>query len=279
MNESKTVASAGDNAGNALATALEAAGEIKVAPPKIAPGKTLVGIRLERPPVDDRHGKYTIPVEPSWRARGLAVAVRDGHLIESNVLIGHTSKGCPKVTGTHYVVCPQCGRQNTVAEAVWAAKDIGRGEGADEMVFKRLGRRGILSRWGRCPHCGVRWEEDNRTEELELSEFADKVLRDVEHMATVPGFVMPQAFRRKRTRQDDIPGWGWLQKAFRATGGDIALFSENDSGTTIIYNPGYWLGVVDDPHSTGLFFVEKNGDRREASLGEVESHINEDEIR
>jgi hypothetical protein len=52
-------------------------------------------------------------------------------------------------------------------------------------------------------------------------------------------------------------GWEWLVPPMKAQGRTVTPFDPNlKAADVIVFNPGFWLGWVDDPHSAGLFWVE-----------------------
>ena len=240
----------------AMAEALSAVeGKIEVKASKIPEGKTLVGIKLERNP--ERSGRYVEAIPRDWQCFGTAVAIKAGAVVAGNPLFGRWSGGTPKITAMHWVLCPRCGNRVAMPLAVWEAKDNARKRGIE--VPDETPGMAILEKYGACS-CGVNWEIDKSGEKTEIAEFADAVLDALATQDKVSQWVGPTAFT-VTTPQPPIKGWEWLSSAMEATGKGVSLFKKDDRGDVILYNPGFWLGWTDDPHATGLFWVEQGKKR------------------
>ena len=236
------------------------AGKVTMAPDKIPAGKALVGIQLGRD--ETRAGKFMESVDREWQTTGLAIAMVNGHVCMANPVFGRFTGGIPKVTAMHWVVCPKCGRRTPMPLAVWEAKDTARRQGVD--IPREANGIDILSRHGSCP-CGGKWQEDLEGEKAELKEFGDRVLRTFSEMPEVPAYVAPQAFNVTAAPQASIPGWEWLSDAMSRAGKGVVPFAKDNPGDVIVYNPGFWLGWVNNPHDTNLFWREDGKGRRHAA--------------
>lgn len=250
-------------------------GKIDLAPEKIPAGKAVVAIRLARGgmPGALRALKHVVEVDKTWLAPGKAVAIRNRHVLAEATVFGHCSEGVPKVTACHWLKCPACGRRVLEPVEVWAAKDI-----AEKKTGERPGddvpAKEILAKWATCP-CGGKWETDRAGEKKSLADFAEEVFAAVAAADTpIPKFLPPRAFRvGKFPEAQEAMGeeWAWLVEIMNRGGSDISDPEPLQRGTpfpqTIVYNPekesGLWLGWVDDPHETGLFWVEERGGRCE----------------
>ena len=73
-------------------------GQVEVKPAKMPEGMTLVGIRLDRAPT--RSGRFMEAIPRDWIATGMAVAIRQGHVVAANNIFGRWTNGVPKVTAT-----------------------------------------------------------------------------------------------------------------------------------------------------------------------------------
>jgi len=226
-------------------------GKIEIANPKIPEGKTLIGIRLDRD--ESRAGKFMQAISRQWLAVGMAVAVKNGHVIRANHVFGRWTNGVPKVTATHFVKCAACGKRVLMPLAVWEAKDDARRRGIT--VTRDEAGMAVLKMYGKCA-CGGSWKIDDEGEKEELSAFTDEVLRTFSGMEVVPEYTPPEAFTVGKGGGDLDSKWTWLKEAMSAAGKSVAPFSKDDKGDTIIYNPGFWLGWVDEPDATNLFWVE-----------------------
>lgn len=256
---------------NTMAEALSTAGDVKVAPPRI-PDKAIVAVQLDRGDESVKKGSRMVSIDRDWLAAGMAVAIRRGHVVAANHIYGRWSAGMPKVTACHYVVCPACGRRTLEPLAVWEAKDIARKGGKD--VDRHMAAADILAKWGSCP-CGGKWAVDRAGEKAELTVFADKALRAMETMPEIPAFLPPATFAVTPDQTWKAPEeWAWLTAAMAAAGRGVSPYAKDAPNQgVIVYNPGFWLGFVDDPNSTELFWVEKGEGRRTVPVfnpGEVD---------
>jgi len=241
---------------NLMAEALAALdGKIQVAPNKVPDGETVVAIELDRDP--EKSGKYMVGIDPHWLATGKAIAIRDGHVTSGNYIFGRFTNGIPKITACHYVVCASCGKRVLQPIAVWEAKDRARKHGVE--VPKEESGMAVLKAYGSCT-CSGKWVLDAETEKAEITAFAGKVLDAIaNNPGPVPPLVQPLAFSvcPAGTQVKPLPqGWEWLAAPMVAAGRVVAPFDQNLKGDAIIFNPGFWLGHITDPHATGLFWVE-----------------------
>lgn len=231
---------------------------------KLAPAKpeTIVAIQLDRGDDSVKKGARMVSVGRDWMAAGMAVAIHRGHVVAANHVYGRCSAGVPKVTACHYVVCPKCGRRTLEPLAVWEAKDLARRNGTE--IDRAASASAILAKWGSCP-CGCKWELDKAGEKAELTAFADKALKAVSEMPEIGEFLPPAAFAVTPVAAAATleTRWAWLANAMAAAGRGVAPFRKDAPNQgVIVYNPGFWLGSVDDPDSTGLFWLEKGGAER-----------------
>lgn len=266
----------GQITGNTMATALAGVeGKIALAPEKIPAGKTLVAIRLAR---GDAQGVVNtlhnvVEIEKKWIAPGLALAIRNRHIVAEAPVFGHCSEGVPKVTACHWLRCPQCGARVLQPVEVWRNKEI-----AEEKTSVRPGddvrAKEILAQWGRCPACKVPWETDRAGEKASLAAFAKEVFDAIAAAENIPKFLPPRAFRVGKfpeAQEDMGEEWAWLVEKMNRGGSDISDPEPLPRGApfpqTIVYNPetehNFWMGWVDDPHQTGLFWIEGRGGRGE----------------
>lgn len=235
-------------------------GKIEVAPSKIPEGATVIGIELSRDPA--RSGRFVTAIDGQhWVATGMAVAIRNGHAIAANYVFGRVSQGVPKVTACHYVTCQKCGERVLMPLAVWQAKDTARKAGID--IPREAAGMSVLREHGRHT-CGGSWYIDDEAEKADLAAFTAKVLDAVGRTeGPMPAFVAPTAFSvgALTGAPKPIPGWEWLTEAMAKSGKAVRPFDPAARADTILFNPGFWVGHISDPHTTGLFWVE-NGARR-----------------
>lgn len=253
---------------------------VSSAPEKVPAGKTVIAVQLGRNP--QTSGRFMTAIQPGeWQPAGMAVALRAGRVEAANYLLGHWTKSGPKVTGCHKLWCPRCkdGAGNPVdilmPLAVWQAKDLAKKEieataglSHEEKKARRAALEkefgwSLIRKYGQCS-CGAKWVEDQDREKKELAAFAQKVLKDIEAMEKpVPAFLPPKAFTVHPAAESVPlePAWQWVADAMAKTGQACVPFEQNGSGPVMIFNPGYWLGYVDDWEDTDLFFLEKGVDR------------------
>jgi hypothetical protein len=237
---------------NEMQEALEAIeGKVALAQPKLPEGKTLIAIRLERD--ESRAGRYIEAISRDWQAAGMVVAIKNGHVLAANNIFGRWTNGMPKVSATHFVKCAKCGRRVLMPLAVWEAKDNARRRGVE--IDKDVGGMAVLKQHGSCP-CGGRWAIDDEGEKAELTAFTEEALKAFEAQATVSPWVGPQAFLVGGKSEPLAPEWAWLQDALAKAGKSVAPFKKDAGGDVVIYNPGLWLGWVDNHDDTNLFWVE-----------------------
>jgi len=233
-------------------------GKIELSPAKIPAGKSIIAVKLDRDA--SRSGQRMTAVGRDWLVSGMAVAICGGHVVESNYVFGRFTNGMPKVSACHFVVCPKCGRRTLEPLAVWEAKDTARKAGVE--VDRGMPAIRILEKYGSCP-CGAKWQIDLAGEKKELGAFADETLKAVESMPEITAFLPPAAFSVLPEPGGEVGAeWTWLKEAMAASGRGVAPFQKDAKGDVIVYNPGFWLGYVDDVHSTGLFWVEGGRGRR-----------------
>jgi len=225
-------------------------GQVEVKPAKMPEGMTLVGIRLDRAPA--RAGRFMEAIPRDWIATGMAVAIRQGHVVAANNIFGRWTNGVPKVTATHFVKCA-CGRRVLMPLAVWEAKDIARRRGI-EIRREESGMK-VLEAYGACS-CGGKWAIDARGEKEELAAFANEVLEAYGAAEKVAAYIPPAAFTVGKTGDVD-PQWQWLKEAMANAGKAVAPFAKDDRGDVLIYNPGFWLGYVANHDATNLFWKEE----------------------
>ena len=226
-------------------------GRVQLAPEKIPAGSTLVGIRLERD--ESRAHQYTEAVGRNWQVTGWAIALKDGHVIAGNALFGRWTGGVPKVTAMHWCRCSQCGSQVPMPVAVWAAKDAARKGGVE--IEKDMPGIDVLRKHGKC-NCGGRWVIDDAFEKEVLAKFADETLKTFSIMDKVDKLLPPAAFLVDGEAVQLEPEWAWLQSALSNAGHTVSPFVKDGRGSVLLYNPGLWLGWVEDKDSTNLFWVE-----------------------
>lgn len=233
---------------------------VELARPKFPAGMTLVGIMLTRN--KDRAGQRMEAIGRDWQATGLAIALRNGHVVAGNPVFGRWTNGVPKVSAMHWCICAKCGRRVPMPLAVWEAKDAARRLGKE--IPKEQNGKSVLDKYGSCP-CGAKWSIDDKGEKVALTEFADQVLKALEDAETVPKYLPPAAFTVGKAGDVD-QGWLWLKEAMAKAGKPVAPFAKDDRGDVIIYNPGLWIGYIDDYNRTNLFWVEngKGKDRHHA---------------
>lgn len=245
----------------AMAEALSAVeGKIEMRESKIPEGKTLVAVKLDRNP--ERSGRYIEAIPRDWQCFGTAIAIRNGSVLAGNPLFGRWTKGEPKVTAMHWVLCPRCGNRVAMPLAVWEAKDNARKRGIQ--IPDETPGMAVLEKYGSCS-CGVNWVVDREGEKAQIVKFKDEVLDALSTQDTVSPWVGPTAFT-VTAPAPAIPGWEWLSAAVGATGKGVSLFKKDDRGDVLLYNPGFWLGWVDDYNSTNLFWVEQGKKRGKASM-------------
>lgn len=236
---------------------------------KLAPSKpeTIVAIQLDRGDDTVKKGNRMVAVDRDWLATGMACVIRRGHVVAANCVYGRWSSGLPKVTACHYVVCPACGRRTLEPLAVWEAKDIGRKKTGHE-IDPSTPASVILAEWGSCP-CGGKWQLDKAGEKAELAAFSEKVIKAVSEMPEIGEFLPPSAFAVTAPAASTValePKWAWLAQAMAAAGRGVAPFRKDAPNQGIIvYNPGFWLGSVEDYNATALFWVEKGGAKRQGN--------------
>lgn len=242
-----------------MAEALAAAGEIPVAPPKIPEGSTLIGVKLARDPAVKN--RYMVPVFPgtSWKTEGMAVAIKDGSTVAANYLYGRFAEGHLKVTSSYYVTCRSCGYRGIVNTEVTRTKDYALA--AFGKRFEPTDRAmAILRGYGKCPACGAEkpFYIDERLEKAELAEFAGHVLDEFARSETVGRFLGPKAWNAVTHPGKPVaPEWQWAENALSRKGLHLVPFNAAAKGAaTYIFNPGFWLGWVDNRHETSLFGVE-----------------------
>lgn len=238
-------------------------GGIKLAPSR---PETVVAIQLDRGDDTVKKGNRMVAIDREWLATGMAVAIHRGHVIAANCVYGRWSAGVPKVTACHYVVCPQCNRRTLEPLAVWEAKDLARRNGTE--IDRSAAASDILAKWGSCP-CGGKWQLDKAGEKAELTAFSEKALKAAAEMPEIGEFLPPVAFAVTSAAPATLePRWQWLGEAMAAAGRGIVPYAKDTPNQgVLVYNPGFWLGAVDDPDATGLFWVEKGkGAKRHASF-------------
>lgn len=258
-------ASGADNHTGIGAEALAALDSVKPAPDKFPPDSTLVAVTLSR---DEATSNSRIAlVGNHWRAEGLAIAVRGGKIVAANPVFGRWTNGEPKISACHYVTCPKCGKMTLMPDAVWAAKDVARAAGVEGAAMEKLSGWEILTRWGRCG-CGAKWEKAVSYETEKLQEFTDAVRKRVSEVETVGRFIPPAFFTIRPIEETVDLGemWGWLSAALGRDFKAAVPYKEGAVGPVVTYNPGRWLGWVENHHDTGLFFEEKGKDRQRSSF-------------
>ena len=234
---------------------------------KLAPSKPemIVAIQLDRGDDTVKKGARTVAIDRDWIAAGMAVAINRGHVVAANCVYGRWSAGMPKVTACHYVTCHSCGRRTLEPLAVWEAKDLARRNGTE--IDRSAAASDILAKWGSCP-CGGKWQLDKSGEKEELAAFSEKVIKAVSEMPEIGEFLPPSAFAVTAPSASVVlkPRWQWLSQAMAAAGRGVAPYTKDiPNQGVIVYNPGFWLGSVEDYNATGLFWVEKGGAKRQGS--------------
>ena len=238
--------------GDAMQEALAAVeGQIQLAKPKIPEGKTLVAVKLDRD--ESRSGRFVEAITRDWQVTGIAIAIRAGHVLAGNSVFGRWTNGAPKVSAMQWVRCTKCGRTTPMPLAVWEAKDSARRKGID--IPKDMSGMHVLKEHGSCP-CLGRWKIDDAGEKEALNAFADEALKALETMTTVGPWLPPAAFLVGGKAEPLAPEWGWMAAAMKKAGKTIAPFKKDMAGAVVIYNPGLWLGWVDDFDQTNLFWIE-----------------------
>lgn len=237
-------------------------GQIKTVPAKIPEGKTLIAIQLDRDP--ERSGKFMTSITERWLAPGMAVAIKDGHVVKSNYVFGRVTGGVQKVTACHYVTCDKCGERVLMPLAVWEAKDAARKQGVT--VPPTESGMATLRRFG-AHSCGGKWFIDEEAEAAELSRFVERALDALSSQTKpVPPFLPPRAFSvvtLSGTPANLGPEWAWVQPPLAKVAKMAVPFEPKKGGDILLFNPGYWLGWVDNPDDTGLFWVENGVSRRQ----------------
>ncbi len=252
------------NTANTMAEELaKVEASIELAPPKSGTDGTLVAIQLDRGGESVKKGSRMVAIGRDWMAAGMAVALHGGHVVAANNIYGRWSAGLPKVTACHYVVCHKCGRRTLEPLAVWEAKDLARRGGTE--VDRSAPAAAILAKWGSCP-CGGKWAVDKAGEKAELEAFTQKALKAISTMPEIGPFLAPAAFAVTPAAAGTAlePQWTWLSQAMTTAGrGVIPYTKDTPNQGVILYNPGFWLGFVDDPDATGLFWVERGSGKRQ----------------
>lgn len=255
-----------------MAEALNAIeGQIELAKPKVPEGKTLVAIQLDR---GDATTRYMVKTPPKWRAEGVAIAIRNGHTVHGNLIFGHISKGLPKITAAHRLICNHCGGTCIQPPAVWAAKDRAKAE-ANVDFPKKTPAMKILREWGKCTVCGAErsFEVAKEDEKADITAFGAKTLDALAATPVVERLTLPEFFHIVPLSEQCAPlptDWEWLAPGMAEQGYKATPFNPDqvDRGWEVMcYNPGFWLGWVDDPHSTELFWIEDGEDRRGRTKG------------
>ena len=142
-------------------------GQIKTSPAKIPEGKTLVAIKLDRDP--EHSGRFMCAVTERWMAPGMAVAIKNGHVVRANYVFGRFTAGTAKATACQYVTCATCGERVLMPLAVWEAKDAARRQGIN--IPSSESGMSTLRKYGR-HSCGGIWYIDAEKEKTELDEEA-----------------------------------------------------------------------------------------------------------
>lgn len=250
--------------------------QIKPAPAKIPDGKVIVGVSLARVgykqgvntenigrPAKDERGRLR---SPDWRAFGVAVGIRNGHVIAGNAIYGRWSRDdndnpVPKVTACHYLICPKCGCQVDQPAEVCRAKDM-----SGVKIPNSTPAREILAKWGECPRCRAKgaWVIDRAREKELVDELAARVVEAYCASETALKPFLAPAFFTIGKKGAVPPEWQWLQDNMTAAGGTFAPFAAGDTGDVLLYNPNveFWMGWADNPHASGLFWVENSTMRR-----------------
>lgn len=251
-------------------------GKIEVAPSKVPEGKVLVAVKLDRDAA--RAGRFIEAIDRDWQSVGLALAMRGGHVVAGNPLFGRWTNGVPKVSAMHWVKCSACGKTTPMPLAVWEAKDIARRQGVD--IPREAGGHEILKKYGSCP-CGQKWHIDDAGERAMLEAFSAEVLDALGSMEKVPPYVGPTAFSvlplGAKTPDTDAE-WQWLTEAMAKAGKAVTPFKKDQGGDVVIYNPGFWLGYVDDYDQTNLFWVENGKSKAHGRHASSRSSFNPGEV-
>ena len=248
---------------NIMQEALDALeGKVSLSPEKVPEGATVVAVEIERD--EGRSGRFMTSINPGWIATGHAIALKDGHAVAGNCVFGRYTNGAPKISACHYVVCQACSKRVLQPLAVWEAKDAARKRGIE--IPKEAAGMSVLKEYGSCS-CGGKWRLDTESEKAELASFAGKVLDAISASeGPIPQFMCPTAFTvvaRGADAKPLAPEWEWVAKALEPRGQTAIPFDAKASGPAIMFNPGFWLGYVQDYNSTNLFWVE-NGKARNA---------------
>lgn len=234
--------------------------QIQTSPEKVPAGKTVIGIQLERDPA--RSGKFITAVDQNWLVTGIAVAIKDGHVLAGNHIFGRFTNGTPKVTACHFVTCTKCGNRVLMPIAVWEAKDLARKQGIE--IKDTEPGMSVLKAHGHCS-CGGAWTIDKAHEKDCITRFTEKVLDAISTNGSIPSFLPPLAFAVAplvgEPKPPISPEWIWLTQAMAKNGKAVSPFKAGERGDVVVFNPGFWLGYVDDHNATGLFWVE-NGKSR-----------------
>jgi len=246
---------------NIMSEALAALdGQIKTAPSKVPEGKTVIAIELDRD--ETQSGRFVTAIDARWLATGRAVAIKDGHVVAANYVFGRVTNGIPKVTACHYVTCVNCGKRVLMPLAVWEAKDSARKRGVE--IQREAAGMAVLRAHGSCT-CGGKWTLDEEAEKADLSKFTEKALDAISNNdGPIPQFLQPSAFcivpvaAAKPLPQE----WAWLNGPLAPRGLAAVPFDATLKASVVVFNPGFWLGHIDDHDTTGLFWVENGHDRR-----------------
>lgn len=248
-----------------LVEALAAINGENLAPAKIPAGKTVIGVRLSRN--QDGDGKYTSLVRPGWQPVGMAIAMQAGKVVMANQILGHWTKSGPKLVQCHKIACAKCGKEILMPLAVWEAKDSARRSGVQDLTG--VSGWDILKRYGSCS-CGGKWEQFGG-ETKELGDFAQEVLKDISgREKPVPQFIPPAFFTVRPVEEaNNLGRMQWINDALAGSGKCALPYDPGLTGPVFMFNPGYWIGWVDDPEETGLFFGSRERESR-FDLGEID---------
>lgn len=207
---------------------------------KAAPSGTVVAVQLSRD--ESKSGKYMTGVLPGWEAHGYAVALLNGEVVARTALFGFICKGVPVVHPCNQVVCTKCARLDTVHQAVWAVKKAGATVSSDEYGFDVLRRTGSM-----CRHCGGTLVEATEDTDRATAALAARATNDISAMETVPAFLPPKAFvvHPMSSGAGLAPEWEWLNAALAKVRKEAVPALPGMKGQTILFNPGYWVGLVE----------------------------------
>ena len=255
-------------------------GKLELAPDKIPAGATVIAVQLDRDPA--KSGRFMTGTDRSWLVSGMALAIKDGHVVRSNCLFGRYTDGKrllngsrPKVSACHWVICPDCGQRQLMPPTVWYSKRAAEKRGI-KVPDDMLGLQ-VLRQYGVCPKCaggsdkepGVprAWSIDDEGEKSALTAFSGTVLKAISEAPAgpLPAFLPPTAFKvvGQGTPGSDAtlpPEWAWLNAPLLPRGEVAVPYDPALHGSDIVYNPGFWLGLVGgNPDSTGLFWLEGDG--------------------